>query len=217
MEELGQIRAGWPWIVLVLQREEFSEMDLLTGGTESTRSQGGNMTQMFKCPACGLDLRPGTLFCSGCGVYLPPEGPLPTEPLPEEELPTSQIGPEALVDEYDDAEVLETAMALCIVVVRSNRQALFLLPIDEINLGRRDAAYGIFPDLDLTPDGGLEEGVSRKHAKIYQRGNRFLVEDVGSANGTYLNNQRITPHLPYVLQEGDMLQLGRLQMVVEFG
>jgi pSer/pThr/pTyr-binding forkhead associated (FHA) protein len=127
------------------------------------------------------------------------------------------VGPEALVDKHDDAESLETAMALCIVIVRSNRQALFLLPIDEISLGRRDASYGVFPDLDLTPDGGLAEGVSRKHAKIYQRGNRFLVEDVGSANGTYLNNQRITPNLPYVLQEGDMLQLGRLQVVVEFG
>jgi hypothetical protein len=192
-------------------------MDLLTSGTESPRPKSGNMTHMLKCPACGFGLRPGTLFCSECGVYLPPEGPLPTEPLPEEELPKSQVGPEALVDKHDDVESLETAMALCIVIVRSNRQALFLLPIDEISLGRRDASYSVFPDLDLTPDGGLAEGVSRKHAKIYQRGNRFLVEDVGSANGTYLNNQRITPNLPYVLQEGDMLQLGRLQIVVEFG
>jgi pSer/pThr/pTyr-binding forkhead associated (FHA) protein len=132
-------------------------------------------------------------------------------------LPASQIGPEALVDEYDDVESLETAMALSVLIIRSNRQALFLLPIDEICLGRRDAVYGVFPDLDLTPDGGLEEGVSREHAKIYQREDHFLVEDVGSANGTFLNDKRITPHLPYVLRGGDMLQLGRLRMVVEFG
>ncbi|MCP4542914.1 MAG: FHA domain-containing protein [Chloroflexi bacterium] len=192
-------------------------MDLLTSGTESTHSRGGNITPTIRCSACGTILRPGTLFCSRCGIYLPPDGPLPTEPLPEEELPASQIGPEALVGKYGDAELLETAMALSVLIIRSNRQALFLLPIDEISLGRRDATYKVFPDLDLTPDGGLEEGVSRKHAKIYQRDNHFLVEDVGSANGTFLNDQRITPYLPYLLRGGDMLQLGRLRMVVEFG
>jgi len=92
----------------------------------------------------------------------------------------------------------------------------FPLPIDEVCLGRRDASRGIFPDLDLTPDGGVVEGVSRYHARIYQMGNRIFVEDVGSANGTFLNNQRLTPHLPHLLREGDKLQLGRLRLRVEF-
>ena len=94
---------------------------------------------------------------------------------------------------------------------------LFPPPIDEICLGRRDAPGGVFPDLDLAPDGGVEEGVSRRHAKIYQMGNRIFVEDVGSANGTFLNNKRITPYLPHLLQEGDTLQLGRLRLGVKFG
>lgn len=192
-------------------------MHLLTSGTESTHHQGGNIAQTNQCSGCGVALRPGTLFCYSCGIYLPPDGPLPTEPLPEEDLPVSRISPEALLKGADTAESLATAMALSIVIIRSNRQALFLLPIEEISLGRRDASYSVFPDLDLTPDGGLAEGVSREHAKIYQRENHFLIEDVGSANGTFLNNQRITPHLPYVLHGGDMLQLGKLQMVVEFG
>jgi hypothetical protein len=176
----------------------------------------GGLIQMIECPVCGCRLRPGTLFCNECGVYLPSDGPLPTEPLPKEELPASQVGPEVPVDRHEGDGPPATARRLCIVVVRSNRQVLFPLPIEEIHLGRRDAFYSVFPNLDLTPDGGLEEGVSRNHAKIYQKDDRLFVEDVGSANGTFLNNRRITPHKPYLLEEGDALQLGRLQMFVRF-
>ena len=38
---------------------------------------------MIECPSCGRKHRPGTLFCSECGMYLPTGGPLRTEPLPE--------------------------------------------------------------------------------------------------------------------------------------
>jgi len=38
---------------------------------------------MIECPSCGRQHRPGTLFCSECGVYLLTGGPLRTEPLPE--------------------------------------------------------------------------------------------------------------------------------------
>jgi uncharacterized membrane protein YvbJ len=45
---------------------------------------------MIECPSCGRKHRPGTLFCSECGVYLPTGGPLRNETLPEEELPASR-------------------------------------------------------------------------------------------------------------------------------
>jgi pSer/pThr/pTyr-binding forkhead associated (FHA) protein len=84
----------------------------------------------------------------------------------------------------------------------------------EVHIGRLDAAHGIFPDLDLSPDGGLEGGVSRHHCKIHQRGSTYLVEDVGSANGTFLDGQRLTPYLPHVLKDEDELQLGRIKLQV---
>jgi pSer/pThr/pTyr-binding forkhead associated (FHA) protein len=84
----------------------------------------------------------------------------------------------------------------------------------EVHIGRLDAAHGIFPDLDLTPDGGLESGVSRHHCKIHQRGRTYLAEDVGSANGTFLNGQRLTPYLPHVLKDGDEIQLGNIKLEV---
>lgn len=165
---------------------------------------------MIECPSCGRKHRPGTLFCSECGVYLPTGGPLRTEPLPEEELPASRANP------WTSAQPEEAEMALLplqLKVLSTNRQ-IRLPPNPEVQIGRLDAAHGIFPDVDLTPDGGLEGGISRRHCTIHQRGTSYLVEDAGSANGTYLNGQRLTPYLPHVLKDGDELQLGRIKLQV---
>ncbi len=167
---------------------------------------------MIECPSCGRKHRPGTLFCTECGVYLPTGGPLRTEPLPEEELPISRANPWAT---EGDKEGKAAPAPLCLKVVSTDRQ-IRLPSTPEVQVGRLDAAHGIFPDIDLTSDGGLEGGISRRHCKIHQRGTTYLVEDVGSANGTYLNGQRLTPYLPHVLKDGDELQLGRVKLQVVF-
>jgi hypothetical protein len=165
---------------------------------------------MIECPSCGRKHRPGTLFCSECGVYLPTGGPLRTEPLPDEELPVSRANP--WVSEQVD-EDKTTPTPLYLKILGTDRQ-IRLPSSTEVHVGRLDAAHGIFPDLDLTTDGGLEGGVSRRHCKIHQRGATYLVEDVGSANGTFLNGQRLTPYLPHVLKDKDELQLGTVKMQV---
>jgi len=172
---------------------------------------------MIECSACNLSFRPGTLFCIECGARLSSDDPLPTEPLPPEELPSLQITPGDLVDEHDDTKSPSSARVLGITIVRSNCQVLFPLPINEIRLGRRDASRDVFPHLDLTSDGGGQAGVSRNHARIHQRDDELFVEDMASSNGTFLNSRRIIPHRSYPLRKGDTLQLGKLQLLVEFG
>ena len=49
--------------------------------------------------------------------------------------------------------------------------------------------------------------VSQKHARIYPRGEGFVVEDLGSTNGTYLNRQRLTS--PAELHRGDRVKIGK--------
>src|SRR5581483_10173553 len=48
--------------------------------------------------------------------------------------------------------------------------------------------------------------VSRQHAQICAENGGFLVEDLGSSNGTYLNGQRVRGRMP--LTERDLLQVG---------
>jgi pSer/pThr/pTyr-binding forkhead associated (FHA) protein len=104
---------------------------------------------------------------------------------------------------------------LCIEVVSTQRQ-IQLPAIAEVSVGRLDAAKGFFPDLDLTPEVVPESGVSRLHCKIHQRGSSYWVEDIGSANGTFLNGQRLTPYLPHAIEDGDNLQLGRVRLRAVF-
>ena len=53
--------------------------------------------------------------------------------------------------------------------------------------------------------------VSRRHARIVVSGERALLEDLGSKNGTFLNGKRVTQ--PALLSDGDTLRLGRLLLV----
>lgn len=48
--------------------------------------------------------------------------------------------------------------------------------------------------------------VSRQHTRVHRRGGRWVVEDLGSANGTWVNRQRLDG--PYTLQPGDQLGIG---------
>ncbi len=160
------------------------------------------------CPSCGAENLPGTLFCVQCGTYLPSGGPLRTEPLPEQE------------DQQDDEhpsgpEGLSNGEALSIEVEVLNTGRKVLLSADwEILVGRLDAAHGIFPELDLTTDGGLEQGVSRRHARIYTRDGECFIEDLDSTNGTFLNGERLTAYLPYVFRNGDSLMFGTMRLKI---
>ena len=49
--------------------------------------------------------------------------------------------------------------------------------------------------------------VSQVHARIFAKGDSYLVEDLGSTNGTYLNRRRVTA--PAELQRGDQVKIGK--------
>ncbi len=161
------------------------------------------------CPSCSAENLPGTLFCVQCGTYLPSGGPLRTEPLPDQE-------DERSAHPHKDGskkERLDKALSIEVEMMNSGRKVL-LSADREILVGRLDAAHGIFPELDLTTDGGLEQGVSRRHARIYTREGTCYVEDLDSTNGSFLNGERLTPYLPYAFQSGDALMFGTMQMKV---
>lgn len=82
----------------------------------------------------------------------------------------------------------------------------------EIVIGREDPVSSVFPDIDLTNHGGDEGGVSRRHARLLVRGNQIYLEDLNSTNFTYVNQQRLTPGQPQLLNNGDEIRLGKVRL-----
>jgi len=99
--------------------------------------------------------------------------------------------------------------ARLVVMGTNEMSAQFPLSIDSENLiGRMDPNRGIRPEVDLSKYDPAAR-VSRRHAKIISQGNQFFIEDLGSANGTFINGSvRLAQGRPYVLVSGDELKLG---------
>ncbi len=166
---------------------------------------------MARCQCCGSTYREGTVFCIECGFYLPSVVPLGEESTSIRK--GSTRGAERCQDNDAPQLARNSRARPCVQVVSSGRQ----IPLPsgrQVEIGRLDPVHGIFPDVDLTGEDGREGGVSRRHCRICIDQGRLCVEDLGSANGTRLNGERIEPHLRHTLDSGDELQLGRVKLRV---
>ena len=83
---------------------------------------------------------------------------------------------------------------------------------NEFTLGRSAEGQPILPDIDLAPFQAYEHGVSRIHASITLGKEEALITDLGSANGTRLNGQKLPPHRPFPANHGDIISLGKLRI-----
>jgi hypothetical protein len=166
---------------------------------------------MIKCPVCQAEHPENTLFCDECGSYLQGGDQKETDPLAAAEV--TWMEREEMVEAPEEG--VTSPLGLKLAIPDSGRDVEMPLT-KEVNIGRLDPASASFPDIDLTSDGGLEKGVSRRHAKITRRGSEVFIEDLGSINGTFLNRKKLTPYLPQALNSGDELQLGKLILRVSF-
>jgi pSer/pThr/pTyr-binding forkhead associated (FHA) protein len=82
-------------------------------------------------------------------------------------------------------------------------------------IGRSDAQTGYTPDIDLMRYNARKHGVSREHACIYLRGQNFYVMDLGSNNGSFMNGKALMPHHAQLIQHGDFIRFGLLEIQVE--
>jgi len=96
------------------------------------------------------------------------------------------------------------------IIVESDNQEFDLSGKDNVLIGREDAVSNIFPDVDLTPHGGEEGGVSRMHARIFVESGQHMLEDENSTNFTFLNRQKLAAKTPTPLHDDDEIKLGRI-------
>ncbi len=97
-------------------------------------------------------------------------------------------------------DALRPGTGLLIVLRGPNTGARFLLDDAEVTTGRH-------PDSDIFLD---DVTVSRRHAVFRRTSDGYLVADVGSLNGTYVNRDRIDEVL---LSGGDEVQIGKFRLV----
>lgn len=79
----------------------------------------------------------------------------------------------------------------------------------DIPLGSYPTSIGRLPDNSLVID---NPAVSGHHARLVTEGDRHILEDLQSTNGTFVNEQRITRH---TLRDGDIVLVGKHKLVYD--
>ena len=164
---------------------------------------------MMKCPACGHESMEGELVCSNCGTFLRTGGHLSTDPLDEsvEARHASSLSPPT----YDTAPL---GAALILNGITDPREIVVPRRMSTALFGRNDRLAGLIVDIDLSSKDGQTRGVSRRHARVRFINDRYLIEDLESLNGTFLNQRKLVPFVPEVLRDGDELRFGSLTFSV---
>jgi serine/threonine-protein kinase len=148
--------------------------------------------QTVFCGFCGQRIVATDLFCAFCGAKQPiAQQGVHSEIYTRSGTPTAKL-------------IIEGTSELA--------TPTFSLQKDENLVGRRDPMSNIFPEVDLSKY-DPQTKISRRHARIWREGANFLVEDLGSSNGTVvastaIDSFRLVPHKPHVLASGDKLKVG---------
>ncbi len=108
---------------------------------------------------------------------------------------------------FDDADVEKTEMRGAASALGARRPFLVRLTGKDVGLAhlvdKPTIVIGRLPTSDLQLD---ETGVSRTHARLTRSGNGFIIEDLGSSNGTRVNGHKIEGVTP--VNDGDKVQIG---------
>ena len=143
------------------------------------------------CSECGFQNPEAANYCSRCGALLS-KGEASAE--------TTQAFSADEVGEHLDSEALGLEGPALVVRAGGGRAGESFTPTGERTRIGRSPDCEIFLD-DVT--------VSRNHAVLIERNGSYVVEDLGSLNGTFVNRKRIET---VALEEGDELQIGKYRM-----
>jgi hypothetical protein len=171
------------------------------------------MHQSHVCAYCGYSNRRGVLFCEDCAN---PLVGIADETIKGDEM--AQLVRHALQRlETGETERFQRE-TLLLLHIRDQAEPLeVLIGGKRLTLGRYDSRSNRTLDVDLTPYGALPKGVSRLHAVLFRgEDDTLYLTDINSANGTYLNGHRLSPHEPVPVTNGDEVSLGKMRMHVYF-
>jgi len=164
------------------------------------------------CPNCRQKNLNGVMFCQNCGEQLVG---VSDETGKESEL---EQATESFHRATPDTDRFTRESTLLLHIRNQAEPVMVELGDAQMTVGRLDNANKRSVDIDLTQYGALKTGVSRVHALFYRgEDDTLYVEDVGSANGTFLNGHQLSVNDPTPVNNGDEVMLGKLRMHVYFG
>ncbi len=162
----------------------------------------------LNCPNCGKANQQHEVFCYSCGQLLE------SGKAGGATIVFQDAGDDHEKDYFGDDSVLALR-------VRGSTNLFELRPQyvnHELIIGRSSEGSVMTPDVDLKDRKGADLGVSRMHISIrYDADNHeVLATDLGSANGSFINGQRLMPKEVRILRHGDELRLGKLVLAISF-
>lgn len=166
------------------------------------------MEALKTCPSCQIENPPTATKCVNCGTPFVALLPAPiTVSVPD--APLRQIPSEHV------ATMNTLGSNVLALFVVGYERPLLVKKDERVTLGRYSPGE-MSPTVDLMPYNGDIMGVSRQHAIIAAGADGFTIEDLGSTNGTWLNENRLPAHSPYPLHNGALLRLGQLGLYTYF-
>lgn len=178
---------------------------------------------MIVCERCSTENLDGSRFCDVCGAALWMAGRTGNLPAlkgngsngkskSQKSSPNLVHSGAHLSGEHKALAAVEAGpQSHATLVIERGISAGKKFPLNgpESNIGRWDADGGVFPDVDLDSD-DPEAKVSRRHARIWMNNGAYLIEDLGSTNGTFINRgRRLAPGDRQPLKDGDEIIVGK--------
>jgi len=120
--------------------------------------------------------------------------------------------PEITGDELEGTVQLDVGSSVEPRLILPDQNVTINLPDKEVLIIGRTHRNSV-ADIDLEAYNASKHGVSRRHARLLKRGELWLLEDLGSLNGTFVNDAPVHQGNPVVLKDGDKIRLSHMSFV----
>jgi hypothetical protein len=179
----------------------------LASSSQPRHDVGALTTEQRRCRTCNSILTGDLGICLMCGTIVKPSANETTHRVSHSSEPSSEliVRGSSVVPDY------------AVITLLVDNEQLILPQSDYVMLGRvHSQLTTVQATIDLSRFHAQDLGVSRQHARIDQEDNAVYIMDLGSTNGTFLNNEPLPSYEKQVLHNGDIIRLGRLEITVQF-
>ena len=179
---------------------------------------------MITCERCGTQNLAGSRYCDECGAALWLAGRSGDHANPQANgnegagnkdvsltvAPAANSPGSGIVSQQSAGAVAVAGQNATLTIERGKSAGKqFTIGAGGSDIGRWDADGGVFPDVDLDSD-DPEAKVSRRHARISCENGQYVIEDLGSTNGTFVNRgRRLKPGERQPVNDGDEIIVGK--------